>query len=169
MSIKRIQLTLFLNKKESIQIEKIRQEFNPKQFQLIKSHITLCREDELERLPEILHNLRTQKLGSLMLQIDKPIRFSEGKGVFLSIIDSLGAFQTLRKHILYPIIEKPRKHDPHITLMHPRNSTCTDHIFERIERRNFPVKVTFNKVSLIEQEIGKEWKILEEFALGQTD
>ena len=46
--MKRKQLTLFLEASEAESIERIRKEFNPKQFALIKSHITLCREDEIE-------------------------------------------------------------------------------------------------------------------------
>ena len=52
-----------------------------------------------------------------------------------------------------------------ITLMHPRNSTCNDEIFEEIKNIPFPTKLTFKRISLIEQEINKEWKIIKEFDL----
>ena len=46
----RRQLTLFVKKEDAETIEQIRQAFNPRQFELIKSHVTLCREDEIQNL-----------------------------------------------------------------------------------------------------------------------
>ena len=40
-NMKRKQLTLFLDEDKAQSIESIRQRFNPKQYKLIKSHITL--------------------------------------------------------------------------------------------------------------------------------
>jgi len=48
----RRQLTLFIDQGDAQIIEMIRAEFNPLQHQLIKSHVTLCREDELNRLKQ---------------------------------------------------------------------------------------------------------------------
>ena len=42
---RRIQLTLFIEENEAETIEQIRKEFNPEQYELIKAHVTLCRED----------------------------------------------------------------------------------------------------------------------------
>ena len=78
------------------------------------------------------------------------------------------AFQTLRKKILTGIIQAPRKHHAHITLMHPRNSTCTYEIFREVKNYIFPNKIIFNKISIIEQEIGKPWEIIKEFYLKST-
>ena len=50
----RRQLTLFVEQKDAETIEKVRQEFNPKQFELIKSHVTLCREDEIQNLEQVI-------------------------------------------------------------------------------------------------------------------
>ena len=50
--IKRRQLTLFLSESCSSEIEKCRERFNLEQFKLIKAHITLCREDEIEQLKQ---------------------------------------------------------------------------------------------------------------------
>ena len=52
----RRQLTLFVGEKDAITIEQIRQKFNPLQFKLIKSHVTLCREDEIENLEQVIEN-----------------------------------------------------------------------------------------------------------------
>ena len=57
MSKKRLQLTLFIDEDKSEMIEKIRKEFNPLQFELIKSHVTLCREDELDPIEQVIQNL----------------------------------------------------------------------------------------------------------------
>ena len=56
MNVVRRQLTLFLTEQNQI-IEEIRATYNPKQFELIKAHVTLCREDEIEdNLEEIIRN-----------------------------------------------------------------------------------------------------------------
>jgi hypothetical protein len=51
----------------------------------------------------------------------------------------------------------------HITLIHPRNSTCTDAIFEQIKELKFPTVLEFGKISLIEQRNGGKWNVLQEF------
>ncbi|MBL0007415.1 MAG: hypothetical protein IPP25_09600 [Saprospiraceae bacterium] len=51
---RRIQLTLFIDEKQSAAIERIRQKFNPQQYGLIKAHVTLCREDEIESFDNVL-------------------------------------------------------------------------------------------------------------------
>jgi len=50
--------------------------------------------------------------------------------------------------------------------MHPRNSSCTDSIFEKIAASYLPKKLMFNKISLIEQENDTAWKVLKEFSLN---
>jgi hypothetical protein len=57
MSNKRIQLTLFADEQEAEAIENIRRKFNPAQYALIKSHVTLCREDELESIETVMQTL----------------------------------------------------------------------------------------------------------------
>ena len=161
---KRIQLTLFVNETNSEQIEKVRSKFNPKQFDIIKSHVTLCREDELINLEPIEQNIK--KIGSFLvtLNFEKPIRFNEEKGVLLPVV-RYETFQELRKLVLKGLINNPRNSEPHITLMHPRNSSCSDKIFEEINNISFPTQLTFSKISLIEQEMGKKWNIIKEFDL----
>ena len=125
-NMKRKQLTLFLDEDEAQSIESIRQRFNPKQYKLIKSHITLCREDEIEKLENItkaLDDLRTEKFE---LQTGGLRRFANGKGLLIDIKDEDQKFQQLREMILQKEEGKARAHQAHITLMHPRNSTCDD-------------------------------------------
>lgn len=161
MTDKRKQLTLFVPETFSGRIELVRSQFNPLQHQLIAAHVTLCREDEITDIETVIRNLKRQNLEHLSIHFGKVIRFSEGKGVLLPAINSDQSFKKLRQQI----IESPRNHEAHITLMHPRNSTCTDEIFSQIENYEFPETITFNEICLIEQEIGKVWKILERFPL----
>ena len=101
----------------------------------------------------------------LVIEFGKAARFDNGKGLFLpTTIDNI-EFQDLRRQILVGLIDNPREQEPHITLMHPRNSTCTDVIFETILKHNLPSKLHFNKISLIEQALGAEWEILKEYKL----
>jgi 2'-5' RNA ligase len=165
MSKKRIQLTCFVSEPESQPIEDIRKKFNPLQCNLIQAHVTLCREDELVEIERVMNNLMYLNARSVAVHFGKVTRFFDGQGVYIPAIDNDQAFQELRKSILKGIIEQPRLHEPHITLMHPRNSTCTDSIFEQIEQQHLPSRIVFRKISLIEQEIGEKWRILKEFDL----
>lgn len=168
MTKKRQQLTLFMGENKSAIIETIRKEFNPFQYALIKSHVTLCREDEIEGIEKIKLNLAALNQSYITINFGHILRFADGKGVLLPAIGENKTFQALRATILQGIIEKPRQHEPHITLIHPRNATCTDEIFETIEKYRFPNTIEFKKISLIEQEMGREWRILEEFDLKMT-
>jgi hypothetical protein len=165
MHPKRIQLTLFLPESESREIEQIRQTFNPAQYALIKSHVTLCREDELESLDLIRGNLAQLNSGPIEIKFGPIVRFSAQKGVMIPAIGSNEAFQALRREILKGIIETPRIQEPHITLMHPRNASCTDAIFEQIQQSTLPQRIRFKAISLIEQEIGMPWNVLETYEL----
>lgn len=160
----RKQLTLFLNEEESKMIEEVRKNYNFEQYTLIKSHITLCREDELENLDTILKNLEKIKNLYLSLNFQKPVRFGDDeKGVFLPAEHPNEGFIDLRKKILKNVIENPRLSEPHITLIHPRNGICTDEIFAEITKIAFPTKFSFQKIHLIEQKNGEKWEVLAVF------
>lgn len=159
----RRQLTLFVEQKDAEIIERVRQEFNPIQFKLIKSHVTLCREDEIQNLEQVLSNLSSLSHAELVIEFGNAIRFDQGKGLLLPASTDHSMFQELRRQVLDGITDNPRRHEPHITLMHPRNSTCTDDIFVQIEKVRFPKKLKFKRISLIEQEEGRPWVILQEF------
>ncbi len=162
---KRIQLTLFAEENESVIIEVIRKKFNPEQYAIIKCHVTLCREDELEQIDKIISGLKKLQHNSIAIDFGKAIRFSNGKGVLLSAVGENSQYHSLREIILQTVIQNIRKAEPHITLMHPKNSSCTNHIYEEINKVQFPDKLHFKKISLIEQEIGKKWNIVKEFEL----
>ena len=167
MSQKRIQLTLFIEGDKSAVIEKIRKEFNPQQYKLIKSHVTLCREDELESIEKVMQNLARLNYDYITLDFGLPVRFYDGKGVLIPATGGNEPFQKLRKLILQGVMNNPGKHEPHITLMHPGNSTCTDGIFQQIEKIELPCKLSFRKISLIEQEEKNKWTTLEEYELKE--
>lgn len=161
----RRQLTLFISEPNGA-VEKIRAAFNPVQFKLIPAHITLRREDEIEPLEPVIGNLRFTRLSEpLRIEFGPVERFGDGKGVLLPGKAENPGFDELRKALLNGIIAFPRKHHPHITLMHPRNSTCTDEIFEGIKGYNLPAVLSFDTICLIEQEEGGPWRVLEKFAI----
>lgn len=160
-----MQLTLFLDEKHSVAIEAIRQQFNPHQYRLIKAHATLCREDEIEPIEAVVYNLTHQALPKISIRFGRAIRFSDGNGVLLPANDNLHSFRALRSKILHGIIGAPRNHEPHITLMHPRNSTCTEEIYQQITKITLPTLITFEKISLIEQHDQGPWEIIQEFDL----
>jgi 2'-5' RNA ligase len=164
----RRQLTLFVSEKNET-IEKIRAEFNPVQYNLIPAHVTLCREDEIEPIEKIIENINSIKLmAPIQIQLNCAQRFADGKGVMLPAKGENLAFQELRKSVLR-LSEFPGDRQPHLTLMHPRNSTCTDEIFERINDAELPVELSFDKIHLIEQTNGGKWNVLKEFSITKKN
>jgi hypothetical protein len=160
---KRKQLTLFIPYNK--QIEEIRERFNQIQHSLIAAHITLCREDEIEELDKVIANIKTLHLKEpIFLQLGKPERFDDGKGVTI-LAKSSKEFDGLRKKVLSGITDSPKQHQAHITLMHPRNSLCTDLVFNQINDYPLPLSLTLDTISLIEQIDGGPWNILAEFQI----
>jgi len=70
--------------------------------------------------------------------------------------------------VLKGVVEAPRRHEAHITLMPPRNSTCTDAIFDEIKALDLPRELVFGRIYLIEQESEHVWKVLQEVELNDT-
>ncbi|AXG68110.1 2'-5' RNA ligase superfamily protein [Kordia sp. SMS9] len=161
----RKQLTLFVNTFEAIPIENIRAEFNPKQYGLIPAHVTLCREDEIEPIATTIKRLQTVFIEKpLRIEFEKVQRFANGKGVFMPCSENYSEFIALRKAVLGQS-ELKKAQIPHITLMHPRNATCTDATFAAIQNRQLPRLLTFTKISLIAQKNGGKWHVLNEFEI----
>lgn len=161
----RQQLTLFVSPKDSKEIENIRRQFNPKQYHLIDSHVTLCREDEIENISFILDILQQLDTSKITIRFGQTTRFDNGFGVLLPALRDNEEFQQLRLKILTGLGMTVRRHEPHITLMHPRNSTCTDEIFKEIQKINLPTSLSFDTISLIEQVDGGQWQILMKYKL----
>ena len=101
---KRTQLTLFVDQKNSETIEKVRREFNSKQYHLIKSHVTLCRDNELDNISEAIINLRNLNFPAFNLDFGSVTMFSDGQGMLLPVIGDITQFVSLRKCILEGII-----------------------------------------------------------------
>lgn len=161
----RRQLTLFADPQEAVVIEQVREAFNPIQFALIRAHVTLCREDEIAALEQVVANLDSLHRREIVISFGKPKRFDNGNGLLLPATADNRDFQDLRQQVLKDLVDHPRMHEAHITLMHPRNSTCTDAIFHQIEKVIFPTALRFNTISVIEQEDGGQWKILQTFTI----
>lgn len=160
----RRQLTLFIQ--DNAVIESIRNQFNPLQSLLISAHVTLCREDEIEPIDKVTQNLKSLKLDyPLKIGFGPVERFEENKGVWLPGSKDNKQFQELRKSVLDAVIDAPRQHRPHLTLMHPRNSTCTDTIFDQIRLHTLPTELSFDEISLIEQKNGGQWMITDVFRI----
>lgn len=161
MDIKiRRQLTLFVHPDNAHEIEKIRHQFNPRQQELIAAHVTLCREDEIENIEAVLNTLRKLEKSIITIRFGHPIRFEDGKGVLLPASGDNTQFHQLRLKVLPGPDMVVRRHEPHITLMHPRNSICTDEVFEAIRKITLPTTLTFHNVSLIQQVDGGQWETL---------
>ena len=159
----RRQLTLFVDPRDAENIERVRKTFNQLQYELIKCHVTLCREDELLDLDVIITNLESLTDICISIEFGEVLRVSDGKGVLLPGKGDNDEFRELRKQILHGLNIDPMRQEPHITLMHPRNSTCTDHIFEEIQKIKIPSHLEFNHISLIEQKDGGPWEVLRNF------
>ncbi|MFN8266154.1 MAG: 2'-5' RNA ligase family protein [Chitinophagaceae bacterium] len=164
MSTRR-QLTLFIPEPHNKMIEQVRMNFNPIQYSLIKSHVTLCRDDELELLDQVLNNLLHLKQPAITIQFNPVRRSANGKGALLPAADEQDSFHQLRKSVLAGINDLPILPQPHITLMHPRNSTCTDELFEQIQKYEFPSQITFTEIAFIEKVNDGIWTTLQTFQL----
>lgn len=164
MNVRR-QLTLFVNENFSNEIEAIRRKYNPAQYALIKAHVTLCREDEIENIETIIKNLKILNQKQITINFENAERFSDGKGVWISANKTNAEYHDLRKKILKNTSATIRFPEPHITLIHPRNATCTDEIFSKIQQLKFPKTIRFDTISLIEQQDRGKWEIIEQFKM----
>ncbi|MGB7201168.1 MAG: 2'-5' RNA ligase family protein [Pyrinomonadaceae bacterium] len=154
----RRQATLFVRHVPAV--ESIRRTFNPKQAELISAHVTLCREDEVKDWDLLAAKLEKVTFA-VTLEFGSPVR--DGDLVFLPGIDIDGTFRDLRTYLLGT--DPVRDHEPHITLIHPRNGRCTDDIWEAIRTGIKPFTYTFHEVSFILQQGGGLWQTLQDFPL----
>jgi hypothetical protein len=140
-------------------VDAVRREFNPRQAALIDSHVTLIREDEVSDWDELAARIASYQLRPVRIEFGRPER--DGDMVLVRCIDS-GPFDLLRESLL----EAPRKHGAHVTLIHPRNGICSDADFQIISSRIRPFAHTFDKIAFIEQSIGGRWEIFQRFQLA---
>lgn len=156
MSDSRRQATLFLHGHEAISA--IRLEFNPIQAALIEPHVTLIREDEVADWPALARRITDSVQDKVPIRFGRPRR--DGDLVFVPS-DDQSDFDDLRARLL----DAPRTHDAHITLVHPRNGRCSDAGFAAIRARLGPFEWTFGEIAFIEQNAGARWRVLERFPL----
>ncbi|MBS1531102.1 MAG: 2'-5' RNA ligase family protein [Bacteroidetes bacterium] len=162
----RRQLTLFVDKADTEEIDAIRQKFNPIQYRLIGCHVTLCYEEEIQDISKVLDNLKTLKREPLTIQFNKAIRFDNGKGVLMPGVKNNVSFDQLRAEVLKDTGSVLRQVQPHITLIHPRNAVCTDEIFSTIMETALPSRLTFSTISMIEQVDTGQWQTIRVFNLN---
>lgn len=160
VSIRR-QATLFFNDPPTA-LAWCRQIYNPVQAALIRTHVTLCREDDV--VDWTAFEKRVASLGQLELRMEfgRPIR--RGDLVLLPVADGVEEFVALRRALLFDGVYEPRPLDPHVTIIHPRNGTCTDAAFAEIEHLLCPFQWTFSEISLIQQHNGGQWNTLARYA-----
>lgn len=132
----------------------MRERFNPLQAQLIPPHVTLCREDEVEDWDLFQRRPGTMPPFELALGFGAPVR--DGNLVFLPVIAGQEEFAILRARLLPG--GQPRQHHPHLTIIHPRNGTCSDSDFRWISEGIPAFQAVFREVSLIEQTDGGPWR-----------
>ncbi len=154
---KRRQATLLL--RGNSDVDAVRREFNPIQAELIDSHVTLIREDDVSDWNELGKRIAGLDLSPITIRFGSPER--DGDLVLIRAADP-ESFDRLRAQLL----DAPRKHGAHVTLIHPRNGVCSDADFEIISSRIRPFEHTFDELSLIEQVNGGRWKVVDRFPLG---
>jgi hypothetical protein len=152
-SMKRRQASLYLP--DQFNIESFRLRFNRAQALLIPSHVTLCREDEVDDWDALRARLESLSPFELTLGFGAPVR--ENNFVFLPVTEGLNSFHEFRCAVL---TQEARQHVPHVTIIHPRNGTCTDPIFADALATISSFRYTFREVMLIEQEGEGAWNVI---------
>ena len=160
----RVQLTLFVPRPDAVVLEAVRKAVDPVQFGLIAAHVTLCREDELERLSPAVLQQRLESLdaGPIRLTFGSPQRFSS-HGILLPCSGGEEHFRELRIAVLGS--SAIRRQVPHLTLAHPRNPLAPGNSLDGAAALAAGVEITFADVSRIRQKDGAPWQLLQRYRL----
>jgi len=153
----RRQATLYLPESCSKTAERIRSRYNPLQAQLIRAHVTLCREDEVADWEHFKSRLLSVGEIAISLTFNEIVR--RGNLVYASA-ENTDSFHRLRRALLATGSFEPRRHNPHLTLIHPRNGSCDDKTFHDLQTQFTPFKATFDSVTIIEQAADGPWRDL---------
>lgn len=151
----RRQATLYLPESSSQNIEAIRSRFNPAQANLIRAHVTLCREDEVVDWEQFRSRLSSVGPITLELAFSRIVR--DGDLVYAAVENS-DSFDQLRNEVLRTENGTPRHHIPHLTLIHPRNGKCSDKTFRELRRKFKPFAACIDTITVIEQIDGGIWR-----------
>lgn len=146
-------------------MEAIRLALDPVQAALIPAHVTLCREDEIERLDpsSIFSKVEMWAHGPIDLSFGQP-RYFNGHGVLLPCEQGSGQFHALRRWLLRD--SSAREHQAHLTLAHPRNPKTIGNTAAALAACPQALELRFASVALIEQHGAGPWNTLRESALG---
>lgn len=161
----RQQLSLYIPNDSSNRIESVRRVADPIQHRLIPAHLTLCREDEIERLggiAKLAGRLANMPLKPLTLSFGSPQVF-DGHGLLLSCLAGEDTFHELRQYLLGSSYIRLQK--PHITLSHPRNPKSSGNLPGVAAILPEIMLITFPTVYHIEQYGHEPWQVLNKFAL----
>ncbi len=160
----RRQLSLFVPEVSAALIEVIRQHVDPVQSRLIRAHVTLARDEEVEPLsPDLVaERLRQACISPLTLRFGAPKSF-EGHGVLLPCTGGAPDFHRLRAHVLgSSSVAEPTAH---LTLAHPRNPHAPGNVAASHAALAAPRSITFPTICWIEQEGGEPWVVRRLFRL----
>lgn len=149
----RRQITLLVPNPQSTCINAVRRRYNPIQAKLISAHLTLCRDDEVEDWLELQARVISLGLSRFDLRFDAPKRKTHW--VYLPIHGSPEPYNQLRRLVLGD--KNCRLQTPHITIIHPRNGTCTDHEFDDICMQLPGMTIEFPVITFIEKREGMPW------------
>jgi hypothetical protein len=86
-----------------------------------------------------------------------------GHGLLLNCIEGEHEFHLLREYLLDS--KNIRIQKPHITLAHPRNPKAVGNSLSSTSQLPEIIEIIFPTIYLIEQEMGKPWKVLERYEL----
>ena len=112
-----------------------------------------------------MDNLQKLDAPRITINFGQVARFENGLGVWVPGPGNNDQFHLLRSKVLQGLFVTLPKPEPHITLMHPGNSACTDEIFSIIQKVSLPTQLTFDTISLIEQINGGQWQMLKSYQL----
>lgn len=156
----RRQLTLFVPSKSASRLEAARQLLDPIQFKLIRVHVTLCREDEIEDMNDKQLQARASTAAAIRLEFGRPERFS-GHGVQLRCVAGQARFHELRCQLLGSPSTRPQQ--AHITLAHPRNPQAPGNTLENMAAVEGCFSISFAMASIIRQMGDGPWVVEQSF------
>ena len=151
----RRQISLILPEAQRSLVEPIRQKFDPIQHALIPAHVTLCRDDELPDLQQLMQRLERLEPFLITMEFGQPQELPDGC-VLLRPTTGIEQFQALRLLILGTTA---RAYWAHLTLLHPRNASGIPLNLAEVGRELAGLVVTFNTVTLVEQYGCEPWQV----------
>lgn len=151
----RRQLSLFVPEPQRARVERIRQRLDPVQSALIPAHVTLCREDEMADVRDLIPRLARLPPFRISMGFGAPEQIPEG-GVLLRPSSGAETFHALRQAVLGA---SARPYGAHLTLLHPRNAVGAAYDLAAITRELADLVITFEVLFLITQQGRNPWQV----------